>query len=69
MDLGPHGVFIVMAYGATAVILAGLFLHAALDYRAQVRALARLEARGVRRRSELSQDPGGEERQIREAVG
>jgi heme exporter protein D len=69
MNLGPHGLFIIMAYGVTGVILAGLFLHAVLDHRVQVRALARLEARGARRRSEPSHDPGGEERSIREAVG
>ena len=51
MDLGPHAAFIVMAYAATGLILAGLIAYAALDHRAQARALARLEARGVRRRS------------------
>lgn len=51
MDLGPHAAFIVMAYAATGLILAGLIASAALDHRAQRRALARLEARGARRRS------------------
>jgi heme exporter protein D len=53
MDLGPHGFFIAAAYAATALIVAGLVLRAAIDHRAQQRALAELEARGARRRSEL----------------
>ena len=51
MDLGPHAGFIVAAYVATAVVIAGLVAWVMLDYRAQRRALAELEARGVRRRS------------------
>ncbi len=51
MDLGPHAVFIAAAYSVTAIIIAGLILRAVLDHRAQVRALAELEARGVMRRS------------------
>jgi len=54
MDLGPHAFFIAAAYAATAVVVGGLILRAVLDHRAQVRALAELEARGVTRRS---QDP------------
>ena len=52
MDLGPHAFFIAAAYAATAVIVGGLILSAVLGYRAQVRALAELEARGVTRRSQ-----------------
>ena len=51
MNLGPHAFFIVAAYAATAIIVAALILRAVLDHRAQVRALAELEARGVTRRS------------------
>ena len=51
MDLGPHAAFIWMAYGATAVVLAGLVTRAVLDERNQKKVLARLEAQGVRRRS------------------
>jgi heme exporter protein D len=51
MDLGPHAFFIIAAYAATAVIVGGLILRAVLDHRAQLRALAELEGRGVRRRS------------------
>jgi heme exporter protein D len=51
MDLGPHAFFIVAAYAVTALVVAALILRAVLDHRAQVRALAELEGRGVRRRS------------------
>jgi heme exporter protein D len=54
MDLGPHAVFIVMAYAVTGLIVAGLIVRAALDHRAQTRALASLESRGARRRSDPS---------------
>jgi heme exporter protein D len=49
--LGPHGAFIVASYAATVLIVGGLIVAAILDQRAQRRALAELEARGVRRRS------------------
>ncbi len=49
--MSPYTVFIAGAYGVTALVVAGLVLRAALDYRAQVRALADLESRGVGRRS------------------
>ena len=51
MDLGPHAFFIIAAYLASAVILGGLIIRAVLDHRAQLRALAELEGRGMRRRS------------------
>jgi heme exporter protein D len=63
MDLGPHAFFVVAAYAATSVVLAGLILHAVIAHGAQVRALAELEARGVTRRSQdtmpttLSREP------------
>ena len=49
MNLGPHAVFILAAYAVTGLVIAGLILRAALDHRAQLRALADLEARGVGR--------------------
>jgi heme exporter protein D len=52
MDLGPHAFFIVAAYAVTAAIVGGLIVGAVLDHRAQLRALAELEGRGMRRRSE-----------------
>jgi heme exporter protein D len=51
-DLGPHAFFILSAYAATALIVVGLALRAMIDHRAQARALAELEQRGARRRSD-----------------
>jgi heme exporter protein CcmD len=51
MSLGQHAPFIIAAYAAAAVVIAGLIAWVALDYRTQRRALADLEARGVVRRS------------------
>jgi heme exporter protein D len=52
--LGPHAGFIVAAYAVTALVLAGLIVWVVADQRAQARALADLEARGVRRRSDAA---------------
>jgi heme exporter protein D len=52
MNLGQHAFFIAASYGVTAMIVVGLILSAVRAYRAQVRALAELEARGVTRRSQ-----------------
>ncbi len=52
MSGDPHTGFIVASYAAAALVVAGLVIHAALDYRAQKSALARLEASGLRRRSQ-----------------
>ncbi|WP_084731610.1 heme exporter protein CcmD [Microvirga vignae] len=46
-----HTFFIVFSYALTALVIAGLILRAVIDHRAQVRALAELESRGVGRRS------------------
>jgi heme exporter protein D len=56
MDLGPHGAFIVAAYAAMAMILCGLVAWLLFDGWRQARALAGLEARGVRRRSAAPDD-------------
>ena len=50
--LGPHAAFIVGAYSAAAIVIVALIAWVWLDYRAQKRSLAELEARGVTRRSE-----------------
>ena len=51
MDLGPHAVFIWLCYGAVALVV-GLMIDALwLDGGRQARALADLEARGIRRGS------------------
>jgi heme exporter protein D len=49
--MAPHAGFILAAYAVTALVVGGLILRALLDHRAQTRALAELEARGIRRRS------------------
>ena len=46
-----HTFFIVFSYVLTALVIAGLALRAVIDHRAQVRALADLESRGIGRRS------------------
>jgi heme exporter protein D len=51
-DLGPHAGFIVAAYVAAALVVAGLIAWVIADYETQRRLLADLEARGVKRRSE-----------------
>ena len=51
IDLGAHAAFIVAAYGMAALIVIALTGWVALDYRAQKRRLAKLEADGVTRRS------------------
>ena len=52
MNLGPHAAFIVAAYGMAALVIATLLTWLSLDYRAQMRRLAELEAQGVTRRSD-----------------
>jgi heme exporter protein D len=52
MDLGPHAAFIVAAYAVALAIVVLLIVWVALDYRAQRRVLADLDARGIQRRSE-----------------
>jgi heme exporter protein D len=51
-DLGPHAGFILASYAAVTVVLGGLILSILLDHRAQTRALAELEQRGIGRRSD-----------------
>lgn len=51
MSLPAHAAFILLAYAAAGVVLAGLVGWTVLDHRAQRRALGDLERRGVVRRS------------------
>ncbi len=51
MDLGPHAAFIIASYAVVAVVMLGLIAWLLADGRRHQRALAALEARGVRRRS------------------
>ena len=57
MDLGPHAAFIWSAYGAVALVLAGLIAWLVLDGREQQRRLSDLAARGVSRRSDRRGEP------------
>jgi heme exporter protein D len=52
MNLGPHAFFIVASYGTAFAVVAALIAWVLIDYRAQLRMLADLEARGITRRSE-----------------
>ncbi|GGK17427.1 heme exporter protein CcmD [Salinarimonas ramus] len=45
----PHTPFILASYAATILVVGGLMVRMVLDQRAQKRALADLEARGVGR--------------------
>ena len=47
----PHAFYVGAAYGVTALVVAGLIVHAAWDLRAQRRRLSELEERGALRRS------------------
>jgi heme exporter protein D len=49
--MGSYAFFVLGSYAVTALVVAALVLRAVLDHRAQLRALAELEARGMRRRS------------------
>lgn len=50
--MSAHALYVTAAYAASAMGLAGLIGWILLDSRAQRRALAELEAGGVRRRSD-----------------
>ena len=49
-----HLGFIIAAYAAAVAVIGGLTAWVLLDYRAQQKILADLEARGMARRSEVS---------------
>lgn len=51
MDLGPHAAFIVASYAIYFGVLAALIGWLVFDGNRQMKALADLEARGVKRRS------------------
>lgn len=57
MHLGPHASFIVASYAVTIVVVIGLIAWIARDYAAQRRILNDLESRGIKRRSQRSEDP------------
>jgi heme exporter protein D len=49
-----HWHFVALSYGFAALVVIGAIAAVWADYRAQLRAIARLEALGVRRRSEAA---------------
>ena len=55
MDLGPHAAFIVAAYLMAVLVVLTLIAWVIVDYAAQRRLLADLEARGVTRRSQKAE--------------
>ncbi len=57
-DLGDHAGFIWMAYGVSALVLAGLIGWIRIDARRQMTLLDDLEARGIRRRSSRAKSKG-----------
>ena len=58
MDMGPHAGFIWATYAVTAVVIAGLVFRAIFEERKQRQAQTRLEAQGIRRRSEAHSENG-----------
>lgn len=61
--LGPHWGFIVASYAIFAAVVLGLILWVVSDHWAQKKALADLEARGIRRRSD-ARDTSARESQV-----
>ena len=57
MSLGQHAAFILAAYAAAIMVVAGLVGWVIVDYRAQKRVLGDLEAHGVTRRSAAIKEP------------
>ncbi|MBI3433467.1 MAG: heme exporter protein CcmD [Proteobacteria bacterium] len=51
MALGPHAIFIVVAYAAAVLVVGALVAWVMLDHRTQRRRLAELEKRGQARRA------------------
>jgi heme exporter protein D len=58
MDLGQHATFIWASYGIFVVVLAALILWLMADGKRQTRALADLEARGVKRGAQRTPSDG-----------
>ncbi|MEJ2125478.1 MAG: heme exporter protein CcmD [Alphaproteobacteria bacterium] len=56
IDFGPYTMFVVVSYAAVFIVSALLIFNAWSDERRQRRALAALEARGIRRRSDATRD-------------
>ena len=56
VDLGPYAAFIVSAYAAAIVIVAGLIAWIMLDRRHLLRVIEEIEAQGITRRSQRSSE-------------
>jgi heme exporter protein D len=56
VGLGPYAAFIVSAYAAAIVIVAGLIAWIMLDRRHLIRVIGEIEAQGIARRSERSSE-------------
>ncbi|MBB2972033.1 heme exporter protein CcmD [Mesorhizobium sp. RMAD-H1] len=52
-----HLAFVLFSYGASAIVLGGLITWLLIDQRTQRTELQRLEAQGIRRRSQKAQQP------------
>ncbi|MGB0087513.1 MAG: heme exporter protein CcmD [Rhodomicrobiaceae bacterium] len=57
--MGPHAGFIWASYAITAAVVSALIYRAITDERRQRKALERLEAQGIRRRSDARAATGG----------
>ncbi len=53
MDLGPHAAYIWACFAIAGIVVGGLTAWLVFDGRRQQRLIAELEARGVRRRSDM----------------
>lgn len=54
MELGHYAPFVIGSYALTFAAMGALIVNAILAERKQQRALAKLEAQGIRRRSEAT---------------
>jgi heme exporter protein D len=56
MELGPYASFIVASFAIAIAAVLSLIAWVVADYRRQLRILADLEARGVKRRSDIARE-------------
>jgi heme exporter protein D len=58
MSVLTHWHFVALSYGFAALVVVSAIVAVWADYRAQLRAIARLEAQGIRRRSDATAPAG-----------
>lgn len=58
--LGPHWGFIVASYAIFAAVVLGLIFWVVNDHLTQKKAIAELDARGIRRRSDAREEQARE---------